>query len=113
VISRICGNSPLRHSILKRGVCADSGVPSAECGVGALQNRVNSAERHGTFPGRTALERAVWLAIDARGGMTINEALAVGLVVNLGNNDRELVFNAGLQLDDKTVDCYSGTSINK
>ncbi len=45
--------------------------------------------------------------------MTINEALAVGLVVNLGNNDRELVFNAGLQLDDKTVDCYSGTSINK
>jgi len=45
--------------------------------------------------------------------MTINEALAVGLVVNLGNNDRELVFNAGLQLDDKTVDCYSGTIINK
>ena len=37
--------------------------------------------------------------------MTINEALAVGLVVNFGNNDRELVFNAGLQLDDKTVDC--------
>jgi hypothetical protein len=45
--------------------------------------------------------------------MTLSGALAVGLVVNLGDNDRELVFNAGLQLDDKIVDCYSRISINK
>jgi hypothetical protein len=42
-------------------------------------------------------------AIDARGAMMLSEALAVGLVVTLGENDRELVFNTGLQLDDKTI----------
>jgi len=43
------------------------------------------------------------LAIDARGGMMLSEALAVGLVVTFGENDRELVFNTGLQLDDNTI----------
>jgi len=33
----------------------------------------------------------------------LSEALAVGLVVTYGENDRELVFNTGLQLDDKTI----------
>jgi hypothetical protein len=35
--------------------------------------------------------------------MMLSEALAVGLVVTLGENDRELVFNTGLQLDDTTI----------
>lgn len=33
----------------------------------------------------------------------LSEALAVGLVVTFGENDRELVFNTGLQLDDNTI----------
>ena len=35
--------------------------------------------------------------------MMLSEALAVGLVVTFGENDRELVFNTGLQLDDTTI----------
>lgn len=41
--------------------------------------------------------------IDGRGGLMLSEALAVGLVATYGENDRELVFNTGLQLDDKTI----------
>ena len=82
-------------------LASDATAPSAEQVVNSL------AVYHQTDTSRFRIgprwsEQYGW-AIDARGGMMLSEALAVGLVVTFGENDRELVFNTGLQLDDTTI----------
>ncbi|MDP3314914.1 MAG: hypothetical protein Q8M47_02475 [Devosia sp.] len=82
-------------------LASDATAPSAEQVVNSL------AVYHQTDTSRFRIgprwsEQYGW-AIAARGGMMLSEALAVGLVVTLGENDRELVFNTGLQLDDTTI----------
>lgn len=82
-------------------LASDANLPSAEQVLNSL------AVYHQTDTSRFRVgprwsEQYGW-AIDARGGMMLSEALAVGLVVTYGENDRELVFNTGLQLDDMTI----------
>ncbi len=82
-------------------LASDATAPSAEQVLNSL------AVYHQTDTSRFRIgprwsEQYGW-AIDARGGMMLSEALAVGLVVTFGENDRELVFNTGLQLDDTTI----------
>jgi len=80
---------------------SDAVVPSAEHVLNSIVfTRQSDTARFQVGPRWS--EQYGW-AIDARGGMMLSEALAVGLVVTLGENDRELVFNTGLQLDDKTI----------
>jgi hypothetical protein len=82
-------------------LASDATAPSAEQVLNSL------AVYHQTDTARFKIgprwsQQYGW-AIDARGGMMLSEALAVGLVVTYGENDRELVVNAGLQLDDDTI----------
>ena len=82
-------------------LASDATAPSAEQVLDSL------AVYHQTDTSRFQVgprwsEQYGW-AIDASGGMMLSEALAVGLVVTFGENDRELVFNTGLQLDDTTI----------
>ena len=80
---------------------ADAVVPSAEQVLNSIVFTQQSDTARFQVGPRWS-EQYGW-AIDARGAMMLSEALAVGLVVTYGENDRELVFNTGLQLDDKTI----------
>lgn len=92
----LCGTA-----ICSTALAADVAAPSVEQVINGL------AVYHQTDTSRFKIgprwsEQYGW-AIDARGGMMLSEALAVGLVVTFGENDRELVLNTGLQLDDNTI----------
>jgi hypothetical protein len=87
--------------ICSNALAAELAAPSMEQVLNSVVFTQQSDTAHFQVGPRWS-EQYGW-AIDARGAMMLSEALAVGLVVTYGENDRELVFNTGLQLDDKTI----------
>lgn len=98
---RLPGQVSVLTLLLCSTALAADAVPTAEQVINSIGTVVETDTARLQFgPRYSALYG--W-SLEARGGMMLSEALAIGLVVSYGENDRELVLNTGLQIDDNTM----------